>query len=170
MPSLVIATFNHADKAENVYLDLLEKYPKERSAPKDAVIAVVDPDKQVHLHPVNRPTVPTALGGGFVGALAGLMLFNPALALVGGIAGGGAGAVWGALKEVGIDESFMEGLAAELKPESSALFIRAREDLAGTIVDLLKPQADRTLEAPLAHEDEDRLQAVLQVARRDQKR
>jgi uncharacterized membrane protein len=166
MQSVVIATFDGTDKAENVYLSLLESYPSERGAPKEAVIAVVDPDRQVHLTPVNRPAVPTAIGGGFVGALAGLMLFNPVLAVVGGIAGGGAGAIWGALKEVGIDEPFMERLTAQLKPESSALFVRVREDQAAKIVDLLQPQADRTLQTVLAHDDEERLRTVLQVSQR----
>ena len=170
MSSLVIATFNDMDKAQKVYLDLIETYPDDHAAPKEAVIAVVDQEREVSLNPVNRPAVPSALSGGFVGTLAGLMLFNPVLAVVGGIAGGGAGAVWGALKEVGIDEPFMERLAAQRQPESSALFVRVDEKLAGKIVDWLQPRADQTLQAALTHDDEERLRAVLPKDRRDREK
>ena len=61
------------------------------------------PTGYVRLHHVSHMTMPTALTGGFVGLLGGLILFNPILAVMGLVGGSAFGAVLGTLKEVGID-------------------------------------------------------------------
>jgi len=111
--------------------------------------------------------LPGAFSGGFMGALVGLMLFNPALALIGLVTGSGIGAVVGALKEVGIDERFMKDLASHLSPGSSALFILAKRADPGRIREELKRYDGRVLQAALFHEDEARLKAVIETVGRN---
>jgi uncharacterized membrane protein len=130
-------------------------------SPEEVVILVMTPNGEVRINDTTHPTLPVLLGGGFVGILAGLMLFNPALAVIGGIAGSGIGAILGALKEVGIDDAFMEDLARSLKPGSSALLVRIRPDDAQRVVGMLDPYSQKILQAELAHNDETKLQAAL---------
>ena len=81
----------------------------------DAVVAVKD---ELH-RAVNLKTY-GAMSGGFWGALIGLIFLNP---LLGVAMGATAGAVSGALKDVGINDGFMKELAGGLAPGSSALFV-----------------------------------------------
>ena len=116
---------------------------------------------KVRMHHSTHFTVPGALGGGFMGMMAGLMLLNPVLAAIGGITGTALGAVTGALKELGIDEAFMKELASHLKPGSSALFILAKEGQPEKIYEEVKKFGGKILQTKLAHEDETKLEAAL---------
>ena len=71
-------------------------------------------------------TASGAVGGGFWGVLIGLIFMNPLLGLV---VGAGAGAVAGALSDVGINDDFMKQLAEKLTPGTSALFVLVDSDL-----------------------------------------
>ena len=128
---------------------------------EEAVVLIRDKDNKVNLRHSTHFTVPVALGGGFVGTLVGLMVFNPILALVGGVTGAGLGAVLGALKEVGIEEDFMKELAGDLKPGSSALFVVARKTSPEAIAEALENTGGRMLQTSLSHDDEARLEAAL---------
>lgn len=164
MSSLVIATFDDPQQAEKMRKYLLEKTREDVITPEEAVVVVVDEKHEVRINHTTHLTAPTALSGGFVGTLAGLMLINPVTALIGGITGTALGAILGALKEAGIDEAFMEDLAAELKPNSSALFVRTKRDDPKEVVDLLEPSAGKVLHTTLEHDDEARLKEALQSA------
>jgi uncharacterized membrane protein len=161
MHSLIVALFDSPDKAASAHQELLDAQLETRIAPEEIAVLVVEPNGDVAVNDTAHPTIPTALSGGFVGVLVGLMLFNPALALIGGIAGIGAGATMGALKDVGIDETFMNDLAAKLKPGSSALFIRVRQEEGQPIVDMLAPLSQKVLQAVLAHGDKSKLTTAL---------
>ena len=87
---------------------------------EDAVVAVKDQKGKVRLHQAVNVTAGAAqLSGGFWGALVGMLFLNP---LLGMAMGATAGAVSGALTDVGIDDKFMKELAANMKPGSSTLF------------------------------------------------
>jgi len=164
MSSLVIATFDDPQRAEKMRKYLLEKTSEDVIAPEEAVVVVVDEKHEVRINHTTYLTAPTALGGGFVGTLAGLMLINPVTAVIGGITGTAVGAILGTLKEAGIDEAFMEDLAAELKPNSSALFVRTKRDDPKEVIGLLEPSAGRVLQTTLEHDDEARLKEALRSA------
>lgn len=161
MHSLVIALFSDPGKADSVQKELLKTELENSISPEEAVVLVMTSNREVRINDTTHPALPASLGGGFVGILAGLMLFNPALALIGGITGTGIGAILGALKEVGIDDAFMEDLARNLKPGSSALLVRIRPDDAQRVVDMLDPYSQKILQVELAHDDETKLQAAL---------
>jgi len=161
MNTLIVATFSDIDEAETVYRELIRTGGGETLAPEEAVVAVVDENRDVHFRHTTHLTAPAALSGGFVGTLAGLIILNPALALIGGITGTALGIVLGAVKEAGIDEPFMKKLAQELKPQSSALFLRPHEGQETEIMLYLKDQAQSVLTSPLRHADEKRLKTAL---------
>ena len=166
MSDLIAVVFNDKLKAEQVRLDLLKMQHEYLVDLEEAVVVVHDRKGKVRLHHVSHFTVPGALSGGFMGALVGLMLFNPALALIGFMAGSGIGAVVGTLKEVGIDEAFMKKLASQLTPGTSALFILAKKADPQRILEELKRYDGRVLQTPLVHEEEARLRAAIETAER----
>lgn len=166
MSDLFAVAFEGELKAEEVRLDLRRLKRAHLVDLEEAAVVVRTRAGKVVLHHSAHFTAPAALGGGFIGTLAGLMLLNPLLALIGGFAGTALGAVTGALKEVGIEEPFMRELAMRLKPGSSALFILAKEGRAGLIHEEIRKFGGTILTAQLEHEDPERLKAALSEVRR----
>ena len=78
-----------------------------------------DAKGKIKLHQTVNLTAAGA-SGGFWGMLIGLMFLNPLLGIA---VGASAGAVSGALVDLGINDQFMKDLAATLTPNSSALFV-----------------------------------------------
>jgi uncharacterized membrane protein len=167
MSDLIVAAFDDEFKAEQVRLDLLRLKHEHLVDLEEAAIVVRTAEGKVRIHHAGHLTVPAALTGGFVGTLVGLMLINPALALLGLVSGTALGAVIGALKEVGIDEKFMKKLAAHLKPGSSALFVLVKQTQPDVVVNELKRFNGHVLQTPLAHQDEAKLREALEAVRKD---
>jgi uncharacterized membrane protein len=164
MADLIVVSFDDELKAEQVRLDLMRMKHEHLMDLEEAAIVVRKADGGVRLHHSQHFTVPGLMTGGFVGTLAGLMLFNPVLAVFGMVTGAGLGAVIGALKEVGIDDHFMKEIASHLKPGTSGLFILAKKAKPEKIVQELKAYEGKILQTSLSHEDETRLRAALDKA------
>jgi uncharacterized membrane protein len=79
--------------------------------------------------------------------------------------GAAAGAVSGALTDVGINDNFMKELVAGLPPESSALFILVRKVTPDRVLEELKGAGGKVLKTSLTHEDEAKLQAAMNAAK-----
>ena len=80
---------------------------------EDAAYITKDSVGNIRLHQsVNIPAI-GAVSGTFWGALIGLIFMNP---LLGAAIGAGSGALTGVIADYGIDDDFMKGLAAELRP------------------------------------------------------
>jgi uncharacterized membrane protein len=79
--------------------------------------------------------------------------------------GATAGAVSGALTDVGIDDKFMKELAATMQPGSSTLFVLVRKATPDKVLDELKGSGGKVLRTSLSHEDEAKLQAALSAPR-----
>ena len=75
--------------------------------------------------------------------------------------GAGAGAVSGALADVGVNDNFMKDLAAQLKPGGSMLFILYRSISLDKALAELEGTGGTIIRTSLSHEDEDRLRAAL---------
>lgn len=161
MTDLFVVAFDGELKAEEVRLDLRGLNRANLVDLEEAVVVVRTHSGKVVMQHSTHFTLPVAIGGGFIGTLVGLMLFNPLLALIGGIAGTALGAVTGALKEVGIEEPFMKKLASHLKPGSSALFVLAREGRARLIREEFEKFGGTILQVRLEHEDHERIQAAM---------
>jgi uncharacterized membrane protein len=158
MSTLVVIEYDDPYKAEETRL-LLRKMQKDYLIDlEDAVVAVKDAGGKVKLHQAMNLTAAGAVSGGFWGALIGLIFLNP---LVGMALGASAGAVSGALTDVGIDDKFMKELAAGMTPGSSALFVLVRKATPDKVLEELKGTGGKILKTSLTHEDEAKLQAAL---------
>jgi uncharacterized membrane protein len=166
MSDLIVVSFDGTLKAEQVRLDLLKMESEHLIDLEEAAVVVHTKEGKVRLHHAEHLTFPGALGGGFLGVLVGLMVFNPAVALVSMVSGAALGAVAGAASDVGIDEAFMQKLGDHLKPGSSALFILARKGQPDKIIEELSKFQGKVLRTSLAHQDAVRLRAVLDKIKR----
>ena len=92
MSSLVVVGFPSVEEADQVRRELVEIQREELIALEDAVVVEREPDGKVRLHQSLNLTTAGALGGGFWGALVGLLFLNP---LLGAAVGAG---VWGCLR------------------------------------------------------------------------
>jgi uncharacterized membrane protein len=163
MSTLVVIEYDDMYKAEETRL-LLRKLQKDYLIDlEDAVVAVKDAQGKVKLHQALNLTAIGAASGGFWGSLIGLIFLNPLLGLA---VGAGAGAISGALTDVGINDNFMKELAAGMTPRSSALFVLVRRSTPDKVLEELKGTGGKVLKTSLTHEDEAKLQAALSDSKR----
>jgi uncharacterized membrane protein len=82
---------------------------------------------------VNLASIGAASGAGtgmLIGALAGLLVLNPLAGMaVGGLAGGGFGALSGSMADYGINDAFIENLGKTIPKGSSALFMLIKRSI-----------------------------------------
>ncbi|MBI5572913.1 MAG: DUF1269 domain-containing protein [Desulfomonile tiedjei] len=162
MSNLVVIGYEDQFKAEEVRLMLWKMQKEYLIDLEDAVVAVKDDKGKVKLHQALNLTAAGAAGGGFWGALIGLIFLNPLLGLA---VGASAGAVSGALTDVGINDNFMKELAGTMQPGNSALFILVRRATPDKVLEELKGTGGKVLKTSLSHDDEAKLQDALSAAK-----
>jgi len=162
MSDLVVIGYDDQFKAEEVRLMLWKMQKEYLIDLEDAVVAEKNDKGKVKLLQAHNLTAAGAAGGGFWGALIGLIFLNP---LLGFAVGATAGAVSGALTDVGINNNFMKELAKSLHPKSSVLFVLVRGATPDKVLDELKGTGGKVLKTSLSHEDETRLQTALSEAK-----
>lgn len=162
MSTLVVIEYEDQFKAEEVRLKLLKMQKEYLIDMEDAVVAVKNDKGKIKLNQAINLTALGAASGGFWGALIGLIFLNP---LLGMAVGATAGAVSGALRDVGIDDKFMKELANGLPSGSSALFVLVRKSTPDRVLEEVKGTGGKILRTSLAHEDEAKLQAALSAAK-----
>ena len=162
MSNLVVIGYEDQFKAEEVRLMLWKMQKEYLIDLEDAVVAVKDDKGKVKLHQALNLTAAGAAGGGFWGALIGLIFLNPLLGLA---VGASAGAVSGALTDVGINDNFMKELAGTMQPGNSALFILVRRATPDKVLEELKGTGGKVLKTSLSHDDEAKLQEALSAAK-----
>lgn len=163
MSTLVVIGYKDLYKAEEVRLTLRKLQRDYLIELEDAVVAVKDANGKVTLNQAINLTAAGAVSGGFWGALIGLIFLSPLLGLA---VGASAGALSGALSDVGINDRFMKELAATMTPNSSALFVLVRKATPDKVLEELKGTGGTILRASLSNEDEAKLQAALDAAKR----
>ncbi len=162
MSTLVAIRYDDKYKAEEVRVTLRKLQKDYLIDLEDAVVATKDDEGKVQLHQAVNLTAAGAVGGGFWGTLVGILFLNPLLGL--GV-GAAAGAVSGALTDVGINDQFMKDLAAGMTSNCSVLFVLVRKMTADKVLEELKGTGGTILKTSLSHEDEARLQAALSAAK-----
>jgi uncharacterized membrane protein len=162
MSTLVVIGYNEIHKAEEVRLTLVKLQRDYLIDLEDAVAVTKDAKGKIKLHQTVNLTAAGATSGGFWGMLIGLMFLNPLLGIA---VGASAGAVSGALVDLGINDQFMKDLAATLTPNSSALFVLVSKSTPDKVLDEVKGTGGTILKTSLSHEDESRLQAALSAAK-----
>lgn len=161
--TFVAVAYDNMFKAQEVRLRLLQMQKEYLIDLEDAVVAVRDEKGKVKLHQINDLTAAGAISGSFWGLLIGLLFMNPLLGLAAGAAGG---ALSGALSDIGINDDFMKKLASELKPGTSVLFVLIKHFTPDKVLAELEGTGGRVLKTSLSHEDEARLQAVLDTVQK----
>lgn len=163
MSDLIVVGYDDEFRAEEVRLKLLKMQKEYLVDLEDAVVAVKKADGKIKLNQMYHLAASGAMGGGFWGMLIGLLFLNP---ILGAVVGAGAGAVAGALSDVGIDDDFMKQLAETLTPGASVLFVLIRKMTADKVLEELAGTGGKVLRTSLSHEDEGKLQAALDAAKK----
>ena len=162
MSELIVIGYDDPFKAEETRLKLGKMQLDYLIDLEDAVVAVKDSNGKIKLNQSFPLTRMGAIGGGFWGALIGMLFLNPFL---GSAVGAGAGALSGALSDVGINDDFMIRLAETFQPGTSALFVLVRKATPDKVLDELQGAGGKIIQTSLSHEDEARLQAALDAAK-----
>jgi uncharacterized membrane protein len=163
MSTLVVIDYENELKAEEVRLTLLKMQKEYLIDLEDAVIVVRDQQGRVKLRQLYDLTVAGAASGGFWGALIGLMFLNP---LFGFAIGATAGAISGALKDVGIDDGFMKQLGETLKPGSAALCVLIRQMTPDKVLEEIQKFGGTLIKTNLCNENEAKLREALASAQK----
>lgn len=163
MATFVVIDYESEVKAEEVRLALLKLQKEYLIDLADAVVVVRDDKGKLRLRQMYSLTATGAIGGGFWGALIGLIFLNP---LFGMAVGAAAGGVSGALSDVGIDDNFMKSLGQTLKPGTAALCVLIRHMTPDKVVDEIQQYGGTLIKTNLCHEDEAKLREALASAQK----
>jgi uncharacterized membrane protein len=158
MATLVVIGYESEVKAEEVRLALLKMQKDYLIDLADAVVAVREANGKVKLRQMYNLTAAGAASGGFWGTLVGMLFLNP---LFGFAIGAGAGAISGALSDVGIDDAVMKKLAETLQPGTAALCVLIRSMTADKVVEEIQKFGGTVIKSNLSHEDESKLRQAL---------
>jgi uncharacterized membrane protein len=158
MSNIVALMFEGEDTAKGMLNDLEKLEEQGHIEILDAVIASRGVGKNINLKQTRKVTKKYAGRGTGIGFLAGLLLGGPILGAAGGAA---VGAITGSMKDVGIDDAFIEEIAQGVAPDTSALFLMT-QNADQTVLDYLKPFKARVLTTTLPPEEEERLQKLLE--------
>ena len=161
MATFVVIDYESEVKAEEVRLALLKMQKEYLIDLIDAVIVIRDAKGKVQLRQLYNLTAAGAASGGFWGALIGLIFLNP---LFGFAIGAAAGAVSGALRDVGIDDNFMKELGKTLKPGTAALCVLIRQMTPDKVVEELQKFGGTLIKTNLCNENEAKLREALTSA------
>jgi uncharacterized membrane protein len=166
MATFVVIDYESEVKAEEVRLALLKMQKQYLIDLADAVVVVRDDKGKVRLRQMYNLTAAGAVSGGFWGALVGLLFLNP---LFGFAIGAAAGAVSGALRDVGIDDNFMKSLGETLKPGTAALCVLIRHMTPDKVVAEIQQFGGTLIKTNLCHENEAKLREALESAQQPAK-
>jgi uncharacterized membrane protein len=158
MATLVVIDYESEIRAEEVRLALLKMQKEYLIDLADAVVVVRDERGKVKLRQLYNLTAAGAVRGGFWGALIGMLFLNP---LFGFAIGTAAGAVSGALTDVGIDDNFMKQLGETLKPGTAALCVLIRQMTEDKVLEELQKFGGTLIKTNLCHENEAKLREAL---------
>jgi uncharacterized membrane protein len=158
MSTLVVIDYESELKAEEVRLTLLKMQKEYLIDLEDAVVVVRDAKGNVKLRQLHNLTAAGAASGGFWGALMGLIFLNP---LFGFAIGAAAGAISGALTDVGINNDFMKKLGETLKPGTAALCVLIRQMTPDKVVAEIEKFGGTLIMTNLCNENEAKLRTAL---------
>ena len=164
---MVCIVFNDKQKADECLTLLRSLKDQALFELVDACIATRDESGKVHLEQA-FPRAGIGVGIGAFGGLAwGLMLaflfsFNPAVGAAAGIVTTGtAGGIIGKLSDYGIDDQFIQRIADELQPGTSAIFVLFGRLTPDKVLPHLRQFNGTILTSNLPAEREERLRAAL---------
>jgi len=128
---------------------------------EDAVVVLRGMGEDIKIKQTQSLAGKYALGGAGIGFLAGMLLGDPIGGLVGGTA---VGAISGKMKDLGIDDDFIEQTSQGLPPNSSALFLMGKATDWEEMLEKLRPYNALVAVTTL---DEDKEKALKQALSRE---
>ncbi|HET6377228.1 MAG TPA: DUF1269 domain-containing protein [Methylocella sp.] len=158
MSDLVVIAFPSEARAEEVRQKILEMQKDYLIELGDAAIAIKQADGSVKLNQLINTTAAGAVSGTFWGTLIGLIFLMP---LAGAAIGAASGAIGGMLTDIGINDAFMQEVAASLQPGNAALFLLIRKLTTDKVLDDLKGVGGTVLRTSFDHTKEEALRAAL---------
>jgi uncharacterized membrane protein len=161
MTDLVIVALDDEATAFQLRADLVKLQKEYLIEMADVVVVTRDPGGDVQLHQAVNLTASGAVGGGFWGALVGLLFLNP---LVGAAVGAGAGALAGKFTDLGIDDRFLKSVGESLDPGKAAVGVLIRKMTADKVLDRLGDYRakGRILQTSLSRDAESALRTLLE--------
>lgn len=159
MSNLVVITFDNAEEAGKVRDALRQAQKRGALSLDDSAVVVKDAEGKIHVkNEVDRGVKIGAIGGGLLGLLLAGIFFPFAGLIVGAL----GGAAVGAMADLGVSKKFVKDVAAELKPNTSALFVIIREDSdPDMVLAALRPYKGKVYQTSLDTEAEENLRDVL---------
>ncbi len=161
MSSLIVVGFKDEFTADQVVLELRQLQREHLVDLEDAAIVIRNKEGKVKIKQTQELTTAGALSGGFWGLLLGFIFLNP---LLGWAVGALAGAVSGALTDIGIDDNFIKDIGSTIEPGTSAIFVLVRRATPDKVLADLSKFEGKVLKTSLSTEDEAKLQAALTKA------
>ena len=158
MSSLIAVGFKDEFTADAVILELQKLQQEHLIDLEDAAVVIRNKEGKVKIKQTQELTATGALSGGFWGLLFGFIFFNP---LLGWAVGALAGAVSGALTDIGIDDNFIRDVGSTITPGTSAIFVLVRQATADKVLEDLSKFEGTVLKTSLSKDDEAKLQAIL---------
>jgi len=172
MSELVVVGFEDTEQADRALTELVRLTKEHLIDLEDAVVAIRSPDGTVRIKQsvnlVGLGAAQGSLSGALWGSLVGLLFLNPLLGFAAGAAvGAGSGALAGSLGDYGIDDGLIGSIGETLQPNTSALFVLIRKVQPEKVLAELSGFKGKVIRSSLSPEQEQRLQAALSQARRD---
>jgi uncharacterized membrane protein len=156
--NLIVLTFDDPEQADQVRETLRQEQRGGYVALDDSAIVVRDQEGKVHVrNEIDRGVKVGALGGGMLGVLIGSIFF-PFAGLLVGVLGG---ALVGASLDMGIQKKFVQQVADDLQPGTSALFIIVRDADPDMALAALRPYTGKVYHTSLSPEAEENLRHTL---------
>jgi len=155
MATLTVWKFDSAGGAQSA-LTQLERMQKEELIQINDGAYVTWPEgkKKPKTEQLHNMTGMGALGGSFWGLLFGLIFFVP---LLGMAVGAAMGALTGSMTDVGIDDSFIREVRAQVTPGTSALFVMTSNAVTDKVIEEFKGSGATLVSTNLSHEQEAKL-------------
>ena len=167
MSELVVVGFDDVFEADRVLTVLLRLEREYLIDLEDAVVAIRSPDSTVRLRqtisPLRWGAASGLAQGALWGGLIGLLFLAPVAGIaLGGLAGAGIGAAAGTTVDYGIDDKVIAGIAATLKPDTSALFLLLQKAQPEKVLAELKQFGGHVIRTSLSPDQEERLRKALE--------
>ena len=158
MATLTAWAFPGVNDAEQAIAKLQALQTQKLITIQDAAVVSWEVDKKKpKTRQLNNLAGAGALGGAFWGMLFGLIFFVPLLGLAVGAAVGGLS---GSMADVGIDDSFINGVKQRVTPGTSALFLLSSDAVIDRVKDVFAGTQAELIASNLSSEQEAKLREV----------
>ena len=162
MSDLIVVAFKDEATAFEMRAELVRLQKDYLLDMADVVIVTRNEGGEVQLHQAVNLTASGAMGGGFWGALVGLLFLNP---LIGAAVGAGAGALAGRAVDIGINDDFMRDVGKSLDKGGAAVCVLVRKMTADKVLERLSAfkARGRVVQTSLTYDAEAQLRGLLET-------